>query len=186
MRVNKNTHAPRSFLVEALAQSNARLERRVMELEQAVAIARHLAYHDSLTGLPNRALLQDRLAQAMQQAARQRKTVGLVLLDLDSFKHVNDQLGHHAGDRILRMVAERLTNCIRGCDTACRYGGDEFVILLPEIGGTDELVTVTTKVRGYLSQPHRIGDELVVVNASFGTAVFNEDNHTCSDLIRAV
>src|SRR4051812_30888039 len=103
-----NKKISRSYLVKSLAESNDRLRRRVAELEQEVAHARHLANHDPLTGLPNRALLLDRLMQAMAQAQRQHKVVGLLLLDLDCFKSINDQLGHNAGDLILREVAERL------------------------------------------------------------------------------
>src|SRR4051812_38244840 len=124
-----NKKIARSYLMETLAESNDRLRKRVAELERELTHARHLAYHDPLTGLPNRALLLDRLMQAMAQAQRQHKVVGLLLLDLDCFKSINDKLGHNAGDLILQEVAERLSSCIRACDTACRYGGDEFVIL---------------------------------------------------------
>src|ERR1700756_1647387 len=109
---------------EMLAESNARLLRRVAQLECEVAQAHHFAYHDELTGLPNRALLLDRLNQALVRAKRQRKQLALLLLDLDEFKEINDRLGHVAGDKLLREVAERLSSCIRGSDTACRYGGD--------------------------------------------------------------
>jgi diguanylate cyclase (GGDEF)-like protein len=171
--------------IETLAESNAQLQQRVAELEREAAQTRHLAYHDSLTGLPNRALLRDRLRQAMLQATRQHKAVGLLLLDLDRFKSVNDELGHDAGDLILQGVAARLAGCIRGCDTACRYGGDEFVILLPEIRGIEDIDAVTRKIRARLLAPHWIGDRAVVIGASIGTALFNEDGANCGDLIRA-
>jgi diguanylate cyclase (GGDEF)-like protein len=185
MALKKHIRSQGNLLVERLAESNARLLRRIVELEQEVADARHLAHHDALTGLPNRTLLLDRLAQATQQAQRQHKAVGLLLLDLDSFKGVNDQLGHHAGDQILKAVAERLAGCIRGCDTACRYGGDEFVILLPEIRGSEDLDAVAQKIRACLAKPHRLGDQAIVVDASFGSALFNEASASDADLIGA-
>jgi diguanylate cyclase (GGDEF)-like protein len=185
MELNKNTHVASSSMVETLAESNLRLLQKVTQLEHEAAEARYLAYHDWLTGLPNRALLLDRLQQAMLQAERQHKAVGLLLLDLDRFKNVNDHLGHNAGDLILQAVAARLSGCIRGCDTACRYGGDEFVILLPEIRGTDDMEAVAQKVSVCLSIPHRLGDRLVVVGASIGTAIFKEGGASCGELIGA-
>jgi GGDEF domain-containing protein len=134
MGLSKNSN-PSPYPIETLIESNARLLRKVAQLEREAAQARHLAYHDVLIGLPNRALLFDPLEQAMQQGERQHKAVGLLLLDLDRFKSVNDQFGHNAGDQILQEVASRITSCIRRCDTACPYGGHEFFILLPEIRG---------------------------------------------------
>src|SRR5690242_19063286 len=120
MRPNKETGLLRSDPVEAITESNVRLLQRIAQLEYEVAQARHLAYHDALTGLANRTLLLDRLKQAMLQAERQHKAVGVLLLDLDRFKRVNDEFGHTAGDLVLQGVAARLSVCIRGCDTACR------------------------------------------------------------------
>ena len=171
--------------VETLAQSNARLLRKVAELESRLAEARHLAHHDLLTGLPNRALLFDRLKQAILQAERQQKAVGLLLLDLDGFKVVNDQLGHNMGDLLLQQVAARLLGCIRGCDTACRYGGDEFIIMLPEAGGAEDAEAVQQKLRARLSVPYRLGDHLVAIGASIGAAVFKADARSCAELISA-
>lgn len=185
MRPNNNTVVARIARAETLAESNERLLRRVVQLEREVAQACHLAYHDSLTGLPNRALLLDRMQQAMIQALRQRKALGVMLLDLDRFKSVNDQLGHNAGDAILQGVARRLSGCIRGCDTACRYAGDEFVILLPEIRGREDVEAVERKVRAQLLIPHRIGERVVVIDASIGAAVFNKGNVSCAELIGA-
>ena len=140
--------------IEMLARSNARLTKKVVRLKRAAAQARHFAYHDQLTGLPNRSLLMDRLTQALAQAARQHKQVGLLLLDLDQFKSVNDRLGHAAGDQVLQEVARRLSACIRSCDTACRYGGDEFVIMLPEIDSRANAETVARKIRTRLFAPY--------------------------------
>jgi diguanylate cyclase (GGDEF)-like protein len=185
MGQKKNSNASRSFLVETLVKNNVRLQLEVASLERALVHARHLAYHDPLTGLPNRALLLDRLKQAILQAQRQDKAVGLLLLDLDGFKHVNDRLGHNAGDLILRVVAERITRCIRAGDTASRYGGDEFVILLPEIRGNDDVVTVAQDITASMSIPHHLGDETILVNASLGTAVVDGGRASCDELIGA-
>jgi diguanylate cyclase len=170
---------------ESVEAANARLRRRVAELEQEVIRVRRLAYYDSLTGLANRELLFDRLNQAMSQAARQRKAVGLVLLDLNDFKRVNDEFGHSAGDVILQSVAARLSKCIRACDTACRYGGDEFVVLLPEIDAAEDVRTVVKKIHAGLSRAHRVGPRTVVIGASSGAALVKGQSVSCRDLINA-
>jgi len=171
--------------VETPAQANVRLVHRVAQLEHEAVQARHLAYHDALTGLPNRTLLLDRLEQAMMQARRQHKAVGLLLLDLDRFKSVNDRFGHQAGDLLLQQVATRLLGCIRGCDTACRYGGDEFVVMLPEIDGAADAEAVEEKLRTRLSAPYQLGEQLIEMRTSIGAAVFDADGVTCDALIGA-
>jgi len=171
--------------VRMLSRSNARLRQQVARLEREVAKAHHLAYHDSLTGLPNRALLSDRLSQAVLQATRQRKAVGLLLIDLEGFKAVNDQFGHGIGDLLLQQVGARLLSCIRGCDTACRYGGDEFVVMLPEISGGEDAEAVKRKLHARLSAPYRLGDHLVAIGASIGAAVSMADTRSCVELVRA-
>lgn len=173
----------RRAAAQPLVELNQRLLEKVKELEKDLAEARHLACHDALTGLPNRALLLDRLKQAMLQAVRRRKAVGVLLLDLDGFKSVNDRLGHGAGDLVLQRVAARLVECIRACDTVCRYGGDEFVILLPEIHGAEDLGTVVHKIRSGLSKPHRFGDGFVFTRVSIGISVYREGDLSCGELI---
>ena len=170
--------------MKMLARSNARLKRRVVRLRQEAARARHLAYHDELTGLPNRSLLMDRLTQAMAQAPRQHKQVGLLLLDLDRFKSVNDRLGHAAGDKVLQQVAERLSACTRSCDTVCRYGGDEFVIMLPEIDGWESADVVARKIHTRLCAPFVFDDRAIVLTASIGIALYRADGRNGSELIR--
>jgi diguanylate cyclase len=171
--------------IGSLDETTAGLRRKIERLEREVALARRFAYHDPLTGLPNRLLLLDRLEQAMAQATRQHHKVGILLVDLDDFKKVNDELGHHAGDAILKGVATRLLACIRVCDTACRYGGDEFVILLPQIGSAAQLGRVKGKIRQHLSRPHRVGRRSIVVGGSIGSALFREDAESCAELIGA-
>jgi diguanylate cyclase len=147
--------------------------------------ARDFACHDELTGLPNRRLLRDRLNQAMAQGARQRKQVVLLLLDLDGFKTINDQLGHTAGDKVPQAVAERLRATIRAADTACRYGGDEFMIMLPEVDHMGLANTVTAKVvRARLSEPCIIDGYEICLAARVGTVVYPDDGETFEELIR--
>ena len=119
--------------IDTLEKINSCLRQKLNRLEKKCAQALHSSYHDELTGLPNRNLLLDRLKQAMALSDRQHKQLALLFIDLDKFKNVNDRLGHVAGDKLLQQVAGRLAVCIRYGDTACRYGGDEFVIMLPEI-----------------------------------------------------
>jgi diguanylate cyclase (GGDEF)-like protein len=179
----KKNNDPGAREVGPLRQSLARLRRRIERLEREVVLAQRFAYHDSLTGLPNRSLMLDRLKQALSQATRQHKKVGVLLVDLDGFKQVNDELGHQAGDAILKSVAARLLSCIRVCDTACRYGGDEFVILLPEIESAGQLDRVKRKIHQDLCRPHRLGQQSIVVAGSIGSALFREDAESGAELI---
>lgn len=183
MTVNATGAVLRRRYMKVLARSNARLTSKVRRLECEAEKARHLACHDPLTGLPNRRLLLDRLKQAMLQAERQHKSVGVLLLDLDRFKRVNDDLGHAAGDQLLQQVAARLSGCIRGCDTACRYGGDEFVIMLPEIDGAGDADAVAQKIRARLLAPYLLDGRRVAVSASIGTAIFKAGGANCGKLI---
>ena len=158
--------------IDGLLQRISRLEGELVSLAHSEQQARHRAHHDALTGLPNRALLQDRLAQAVFQAQRSRKLVAVLLLDLDGFKRVNDELGHAAGDQLLQAVAARLTASIRAADTACRHGGDEFVIMLPEVDDATMLYAVLAKVHAHLLEPHVIDGHEVCISASSGTALY--------------
>jgi diguanylate cyclase len=170
--------------VALLAEANARLSEREAQHEQDIAKVRHFAYHDELTGLPNRALLLDRLNQALVRATRQQKHLALLLLDLDGFKGINDRLGHAAGDRLLQRVAERLLSSVRGGDTVCRYGGDEFVLLLPEVEDQKHAFKVAQKISARLAKPYRVDDHSIAVTASIGVAVYPVDAVSQDDLIK--
>ncbi|MEX0868458.1 MAG: GGDEF domain-containing protein, partial [Nitriliruptoraceae bacterium] len=113
----------------------------------------HQALHDQLTGLPNRSLFSDRLDQAVVAAERAGERFGVMLMDLDRFKEVNDTLGHHHGDVLLARVAERLRDTLRAGDTVARLGGDEFAFLLPAIGLDADIDVVATKIRDALERP---------------------------------
>ncbi len=170
--------------VARLTEANARLTALAAQREQEVEKMRYSAYHDELTGLPNRTLLLDRLNQALARAKRQHKQLALLLLDLDGFKDVNDRLGHAAGDKLLQRVAERLLSCVRGGDTACRYGGDEFVLLLPEVDDGKHALDVAHKIRARLAKPYVVDDYPIAVTASVGVAVYPVDGMNRSDLIK--
>jgi diguanylate cyclase len=171
-------------LADELRGQEALLKQNVALLTEAVVQARQFAYHDELTGLPNRRLLLDRFNQAIARAARQRKPVALLLLDLDGFKTVNDALGHVAGDSLLRQVAARLLACVRTSDTACRFGGDEFVVLLPELESPESAAAAVGKVRAHFAAPYLIGDTTVDVSTSIGMALYPVDGLTYEDLVR--
>ncbi len=181
--VQKKSDVRGSREAGSFGESVAQLRRKIDRLEREVALVRRFAWHDPLTGLPNRSLMLDRLKQAKAQATRQHKKVGVLLIDLDDFKKVNDEFGHRAGDTILKGVAARLLSCLRMCDTACRYGGDEFVILLPEIDSADQLDRVKRKIHQNLCRPHQLGKRSVVVGGSIGGALFREDAESSAKLI---
>ncbi|MHB8422614.1 MAG: sensor domain-containing diguanylate cyclase [Leptospirales bacterium] len=144
---------------------------------------RKLAYHDPLTGLANRTLLQDRLEQAIRTARRTGNHVGLVYLDLDSFKPINDRFGHQAGDDLLREISFRLGSILRESDTVCRVGGDEFVLLFPELPGAEELLHLGSRVVLEVARPFGWEDSFLCVSASVGLALFPEDGEDVLSLL---
>jgi diguanylate cyclase len=170
--------------VRRLTQRNLRLSRSIRRLTEREANACRLAYHDPLTGLPNRRLLLDRFDQAIALGNRQQRKVALLLLDLDGFKLINDRLGHAAGDIVIQAVGQRLIDCIRGADTACRYGGDEFIVMLTEIMSQQAAVDVARKIGARLAAPHFVDGIPVTVTASIGIAIFPDDGVNWREVIR--
>ena len=144
------------------------------ELRKSESLARHLAQHDPLTGIPNRALFSDRLSQAISQAKRDKTRLALLYIDLDNFKPVNDTHGHALGDAVLQEVGARLCRVIRESDTAGRIGGDEFVVLLPLIGSNDSVAGVGQKIIESLREPIVVADKILAVYASIGIATYPE------------
>ncbi|MDP1657144.1 MAG: EAL domain-containing protein [Hylemonella sp.] len=134
-----------------------------------------LAYHDPLTGLPNRVLLEDRLAQAMAHASRSQTHLALLFLDLDNFKQINDSLGHATGDALLKQVALRLGECIRESDTISRQGGDEFVVLLNELQDPDASLAALTKIVSKLQDPFLVDGNELSTSVSIGVTIYPED-----------
>lgn len=149
------------------------------DLVQSRAMAErmaHLARHDFLTGLPNPAMLNERLGQATSLARRHGKRVALLFIDMDDFKVVNDTLGHMAGDQLLQSVSEQLVGCVRNSDTVCRRGGDEFVILLTEIEHPRDAGCVAEKLLRAMSRPQVIDGIKVQISASVGISVYPDDS----------
>ncbi len=144
----------------------------------------HLANYDSLTGLPNRNLLHDRLQQAIVQSARMQGSVGVLFLDLDRFKGVNESLGHKAGDQLLRTVAERLRVCVRESDTLARVGGDEFVIILSIVADEDGVSSAASKILAIISEPFVIEEQELYLTTSIGVAVYPTDGADVQTLLK--
>jgi diguanylate cyclase (GGDEF)-like protein len=170
--------------INRLTTANARLRRELLQRVHGEARAERLAYQDELTKLPNRRVLLDRMRQAIARSARQNSKIALLWLDLDGFKGVNDWLGHAAGDKLLKEAGERLAASIRESDTACRYGGDEFAVMLADIGDMQSVNSVAAKIRDRLCEPYVIDDCEVRITVSFGTATFPDDAQGADDLVK--
>lgn len=168
--------------VTELSRANDRLTQMVKErdalvdqLKRSEEQVRQFAYYDALTELPNRRLLLDRLGQALAQARRHHYSMAVMFLDLDRFKQINDTLGHEAGDDLLRQVAGRWRECMRSGDTVCRSGGDEFIVVLPEISQPQDAALVAAKMVNALSHPVAVGECRIDVTTSIGIAVYPVD-----------
>lgn len=146
--------------------------------------ARHMAHHDTLTGLPNRLLFLDRLQQAITSAKREQSLLAVMFLDLDRFKPVNDQYGHHTGDLLLKAVAKRILGCLRDSDTVARIGGDEFVILLLSVQTEKNALEVGNKIRHALNQPFEIEGLAINISSSSGLAVYPDHANEVKELIK--
>jgi diguanylate cyclase (GGDEF)-like protein/PAS domain S-box-containing protein len=154
------------------------------ERKRNEARIQHLAYHDALTGLPNRLLMEDRMGQALLKAKRCNCAMAVNFIDLDRFKNINDTLGHAIGDELLAQAAARSLSALRGSDTLARQGGDEFVVVLPELERSQDVVPVARKLLGVLRQPYQLAGHALTVTASAGIALYPEDGETVSDLLR--
>ncbi|EXJ12773.1 putative bifunctional diguanylate cyclase/phosphodiesterase [Nitrincola nitratireducens] len=152
--------------------------------EPLESVFKHQAYYDSLTELPNRTLLMDRLDVAIRSAERDHQTIAVMFIDLDRFKNVNDSLGHGTGDELLSMVSKRLKNCVRESDTIARFGGDEFVMLLHNISSESDAAHVADKVIHTLSAPFQLSGREIVIGASIGIALYPNDDDSPDNLLR--
>lgn len=157
----------------------------ITERKQAEREIEKLAYHDILTGLPNRALLHDRLEKALALARREGKQICVMFLDLDRFKDVNDSQGHDFGDKLLWSVAERLRRCIREADTLARMGGDEFVIVFTSVSGSDEAAIAAQRILSVFSQPFELEERQIYSSTSIGIAIYPSDGHDVGDLLKS-
>ncbi|TMI45976.1 MAG: diguanylate cyclase [Betaproteobacteria bacterium] len=145
---------------------------------------RFLAYHDSLTGLPNRRLLDDRLKQAVHLAQRRDRKVAAMLIDLDNFKQVNDSFGHRAGDAVLKEVAQRLAACVRRADTLARHGGDEFVVVISEVNAEADCQIVADKILHALAAEFHVDGRALALGASIGVSLYPTDAGDGDALLR--
>jgi diguanylate cyclase (GGDEF)-like protein/PAS domain S-box-containing protein len=161
-------------------------ERKLAEqaLKRQAELNRHQALHDSLTGLPNRVLFRERIEQALLRASRQDEQVAVLLMDLDRFKEVNDALGHHAGDALLKEVGRRLPEVLRASDTVARLGGDEFGMLLLSPGGAEGVVPLVERIHRALEEPVVVSDLPLEIEASVGVAIYPADGLDSETLLR--
>lgn len=165
-------------------QQRGQIRRQFEQLEHSHRELEHLARHDNLTGLPNRAMFADRAEQAISAARRSGDQLGLLFIDLDHFKEVNDRLGHEAGDLLLRQVAARIEAQVRESDTAARLGGDEFVVLLRNVQRPEDAASVATKVCDALRQPYDLGGQSAHITASIGVALYPDSGEDVDTLSR--
>lgn len=156
----------------------------ITERKNYSELIEYQATHDDLCGLPNRVLLKDRLHQAISHAERTNTQVAVVFVDLDHFKNVNDSMGHHVGDKLLISMANRLSSCVRECDTVARPGGDEFVLVLSDMHGLDSLGQTLQRILTTTADPCLIDDREFVVTCSLGISLFPEDGHDSETLLR--
>ncbi|MBW9257169.1 MAG: EAL domain-containing protein [Candidatus Thiodiazotropha sp. (ex. Lucinisca nassula)] len=173
---SSNLREPRD-LVEAFSEMRRQVHNRQNHLD-------HMVHHDALTQLPNRILFRDRLSHALEIALRGELMVGLMFLDLDRFKQVNDSLGHLVGDELLKVVAERLTSLMRSSDTVARLSGDEFAILIEGINSRDDMEPLAVKILSAIKQPINIADNELRVSASIGIAIAPHDDISVEHLLR--
>ncbi len=181
---------PKWLTLSVVRDANARIANYIeifsdiSERKEREERVRHLAHHDALTGLPNRALLTDRLTQAIALAQRNDTRVAVMFLDLDRFKNVNDSLGHSVGDKLLHEVAVRLKAAMRASDTVSRLGGDEFVILMPDAQDQAAISTAARKVLEAVSLPYAIDGHELISTPSLGISVFPADGQDVETLLR--
>jgi len=189
--VRESLEASRELLERAVAertaelrQANEHLQSEIADRRQAESRAQHLADHDALTGLPNRRLLEDRLTQALALSQRNREQTAVMFVDLDRFKIINDSLGHTVGDAVLKEISERLVKQLRVVDTICRMGGDEFVVVLPEIKRASDAASVAAKILETVLHPYSVEGRELHLSASVGISVFPDDGRDAETLIR--
>lgn len=168
---------------ESLRISNAQLMHALDDAARLAVAAQRVAHHDRLTGLPNRLLLIKRLQLAIKNASQRHRQLALLFMDLDGFKVVNDRFGHTIADRLLSAVAARIAACVRADDIACRYGGDEFVVLLANLKDAAIAVSIAEHIREHIGQCHSIDGKEVRITASIGLAMFPADGERYDALL---
>jgi diguanylate cyclase (GGDEF)-like protein/PAS domain S-box-containing protein len=177
--------------VTAIKEPNGDVAQYVMlfsdisEQKKQTELIEYQAFHDPLTGLPNRLLLLDRLEMALAQAERAERRVALIFLDLDKFKQINDTLGHDVGDELLKEVSQRLIGALRGEDTVARLGGDEFVVLLPNLTELEQATIVAQKILDAFLLPATIEGHELLINSSLGIGLYPDGGRTAEDLLKS-
>ncbi|OIP08014.1 MAG: hypothetical protein AUK53_10800 [Betaproteobacteria bacterium CG2_30_59_46] len=160
------------------------IQNDVTERKRYESQLEHQANYDTLTGLPNRNLLQDRLGQTLAYVRRHERELALLFIDLDYFKNINDSLGHNAGDRLLKLVAVRLAGCVREGDTVSRQGGDEFVVILSDVAAEEDATLVTQKILHAMSEPFDVDGRELYVTCSIGIALYPKDGGDSETLLK--
>ena len=167
-----------------LKSRNRQLARALADASRRGTAAHHLAHHDALTGLPNRLSLMTRLRDSISIASNGESQIALLFIDLDDFKEVNDRLGHTVGDKLLTVVAHRLVAAIRVDDIACRYGGDEFVVLMSQIRDSKLVDSIAEKIRERIDGCYGIDNNEVCISASIGFALYPTHGEHCDALLQ--
>ena len=162
----------------------ARAVRYAIERKRSEEHLTYLAQYDHLTGLVNRTLFRDRLVQAMARTKRLQQPIGLMLLDLDRFKAVNDTFGHDMGDELLKAVTERLKVCVREVDTVARMGGDEFTIILEGVLSEQNILAVATRITESIAAPFEIKEHHISIGVSIGITIYPQDDHSIDELLK--
>ena len=162
----------------------ARAVRYAIERKRSEEHLTYLAQYDHLTGLVNRTLFRDRLVQAMARTKRLQQPIGLMLLDLDRFKAVNDTFGHDMGDELLKAVTERLKVCVREVDTVARMGGDEFTIILEGVLSEQNILAVATRITESIAAPFELKEHHISIGVSIGITIYPQDDHTIDELLK--
>jgi diguanylate cyclase (GGDEF)-like protein/PAS domain S-box-containing protein len=178
------THAHVEYGPDGAPQRLTGITQDISELKGYESRLHEVAFHDSLTGLPNRALLNERMGQALTEAARREQLLGVLVLDLDRVKEINTTHGHGIGDRLLKESAQRLSSLLRDYDTVARLGGVEFAIVLPEVRQAADLSAISTKILEALARPFVIDEQELFISANVGIAIFPADGRNADSLLQ--
>lgn len=173
------------LLITQISSFRQSLQTLLLEVQQQRDVIAHQANHDQLTGLPTQRLANDRLQMALNAARRHGEKVAVLFIDLDGFKQANDSFGHDAGDHVLQQVAERIRQSIRDTDSACRIGGDEFLVILAEVANRCAAVETAEKIIARINQPVAFNDQSITIGCSIGIGLYPEDAGDSDSLRRA-
>jgi diguanylate cyclase (GGDEF)-like protein len=179
-------HGAQDYLVKGTGGADflARSILYAIERKRAQERLTYLAQYDQLTGMINRTLFRDRLVHAMARSKRKDQPLGIMLLDLDRFKAVNDRLGHDVGDQLLKVVATRLTECVREVDTIARMGGDEFTAILEGVSGEADVIVVANRIVESIGTPFELGPHHISISVSIGITLYPLDDQNIDELLR--